>query len=255
MNRSRDGSCYAPRLLRREIIDKAEKLIDEYARIVGQERILKTGLWFDDVYEQVIYPKYEIDLTETDDLGLARDGTVILGAFAPQLNSAYVTNRIAVNTGDPRRSFTCWHEVGGHGVLQGEWLRKRYAQIAMTMVTGEKDIAPNAVQSLERQANLFAAHAAAPTWLVQVAIRRTFGLRENKRIRYVGRGPYMLCVRGNDLPYKDVASYSDLCRIVAGKIKHLFGGLSVESLGYRVAESRLVVDVSKTIGCLYRLAG
>ncbi len=61
-----------------QIVDRAVQLIEEYCSIVGRSTLLLRGLRFDDVFAQVIYPKYEIELDETQDLGFDDAGKKIL---------------------------------------------------------------------------------------------------------------------------------------------------------------------------------
>src|SRR5437016_4462903 len=110
----------APPLRRQEIIERAGQLIEQYRRVVGTTRIFHYGLHFDDVYEQVIYPEYQIGLDESQDLGTDAVGKKILGWFDPVQNKVFIDRSLK---DDSRRAFTLWHEVGGHGVLQGAWLR------------------------------------------------------------------------------------------------------------------------------------
>ena len=74
-------------------------------------------------------------------------------------NTALVDSKL-LKARDPRTAFTQWHETAGHGVLQGDFLRKiagKYPKLNMT----EKSM--NLIKNaFERQANTFAANVAAP---------------------------------------------------------------------------------------------
>jgi len=226
--------------------------VEEYKAVTDTRLDLFT-VNFDHVYEHYIYPEYDIVLIDDHDLGYDENGVKILGSFDPQANRAYVDASLQPEYKDPRRVFTCWHEVGGHGVLQGDWLRQELARLrhATRVVTTAESISPNTAIALERQANLFAAHAAAPTWLVKLAMKETFAL--TRPIRYVHPARYSLNVGGTTV-FAEIDDFDHLCRQVAHHIKWRFGGLSLEALGYRIAELRFVVDASVSHFRLHRVS-
>lgn len=227
-----------------EIVSRAESLIDEYAGVLGGRReLVKYGLQFERAYEELIYPNYGIALDEEENLGVDEAGQKILGFFEPWSNKAYIDVSLR---DDPRRTFTLWHEVGGHGVLQGDWLR---TQMKRRVVTTEQDLSPDTLNALERQANLFAAHAAAPTWLVNALIVKV--LRPTKLFLYFGPCTYWLETNGCSRCYH-VFSFDDLCQTIAWQMQPYFGRLSKEALGYRVRESGWVIDKTKPRLKLFR---
>jgi hypothetical protein len=201
------------------------------------------GVKFDVIYQEFIYPEYEIELNEDRDLGFDEAGEKILGEFHP-LDNRVLIDRSLSEANDPRRVFTCWHEVGGHAILQGDWLRSELTRLKRSdpLITTDSMLMPNVEAALERQANIFASHAVAPNWLVDFAISRSFGL--SRPIRYIGPGPYSL-VFHNGTSYHDVSTFNDLCMRIAYYIRGRFGGLSIESLSYRVGESKWIVDDSR----------
>lgn len=228
----------APTLTREAIILAAEALIRQYVDIVGRERIHAIGLSFDDVFAQVIYPNHEIELIEDFDLECDSSGLKPLGRFDVLNNRAL----IGIAAGDPRRAFTCWHEVGGHGVLQGAWLRQQFGQGHVeSIVTTDVSISAKTENLLERQANLFAANASAPRWFVREVIARTYKLNLPHIFRYIGPSHYDFDVRGT-CQKRRINSFDDFCLSIARDIKHLFWGLSAQSLSYRVKESGLILN-------------
>lgn len=228
-----------PPFSRQEIIRRATDLIRGYARCVGDDFAM-LGMNFDVIFEEYIYPEYEIELVEDQDLDVDENGEKILGLFQPEFNRVFIDPSLK---GDPRRVFTLWHEVGGHAVLQGDWLRREMNRIGMVrgIVTTAPMLTPQAEGILERQANLFAAHAAAPVGFVSYAIYKTFGL--NRPYRYIGPGRYCFALSSGTRS-REVADFTELCNCIAYYIKHWFGGLSVEALSYQVAESKMVVDTT-----------
>lgn len=241
-----------PPYTRQQIVQFAEELSKRYARSVDPEVAL-LGISFDAVYEQIIYPEYEIVLVEDQDLGFDDGGEKILGEYDPSSNTAYIDVSLHPSMKDPRRTFTCWHEVGGHGVLQGRWLRNELRRVrdALRVVTTEESLDLATTNALERQANLFAAHAGAPNWLLWYVIEQTYNL--TRPIRYIGPGKYCLDVR-NHCVYYNVEDFNHLCRIIASHIQFRFGWMSVEALSYRIEQLPLVVDVTKRSFRLQRRA-
>lgn len=242
-----------PPLKRADVVHEAEILIGQYVSQIGREKVIARGLSFDDVYYDVIYPQYEIELIEDEDLGTDPDGKKVLGSFDILGNTAYIDRSLRIGSGDPRRAFTCWHEVGGHGILQGPWLKGQLERglCAEHLITTEASLSLATVNQLERQANLYAASASAPKWLVQAILVDIFRLTHP--FRYKGPGGFDLYVHGKDVHCR-VSSFDHLCQLIAKKINKRFGGLSVESLTYRVKESGFVIDRSAAKVTLRRTA-
>jgi hypothetical protein len=230
------------------IIFQAEELTKKYA----WQSNLEVGVFainFDAIYEQIIYPDYGIELRDDLNLGFDADGSKILGQFDPASNTAFIDASLTYN--DPRRTFVCWHEVGGHGILQGVWLRRQLARMRYSIVTTEESLSPQTIDVLERQANLFAAHAGAPTWYLNFVLCKEFAL--TRPIRYIGQGEYCLDVRKHMKRYT-VESLNELCRIIAYHIRYRFGGLSVEALSYRIQQLPWITDISRKPILLHRTA-
>lgn len=240
-------------LNRSTIQAEAESLFWRFVHEVGEQHVMNSGIVFEEVYVAVIFPEYKIDVQEGLDLGFAPDGQKILGQYDPIGNRVLIDACIGPCSDDPRRVFTLWHEVGGHGVLQGSWLRNEFERLRRTdpLVTTDLDIAPEAREWLERQANIFAGHAAAPLPLVNAMTHRTFRL--TKPLFYFKPGHYWLDIAGR-AHRQYVSSFGDLCRAVARAIRHRFGGLSVEALSYQVQQSKLVLDKSRKQVGLFRVA-
>lgn len=231
-----------PKFSNSEIIQRAEELTKLYAKSIEPELALAFTS-FDAVYSEIIYPEFEIELRENYDLGFDEDGIKILGEYDWMENVVYIDQVINEESGDPRRSFTLWHEVGGHAVLQGEWLRKEYARVTKDsrLVTTEVDITSQAVDVLERQANLFAANAGVPLWLLEYRMRQVY--QPTRPFRFIGPSRYCLDVNGR-CRYGNVRTFDDLCRFIAYYVKPSFGGMSTESIGYQVAKTYLIRDES-----------
>lgn len=209
-----------------QILERTHQFWLEYVKEVGAEYVLAHGVDFNEVYDAVIYPKYEVHLEKNVYLGVDDSGDQILGQFLPKDNVALV-NKTLCDTEDKRKVFTQWHEVAGHGVLQGSWLRKnreKYPKLSTT----QKSM--NLIENnFERQANIFAANVAAPMNFVDYVYRLLFGI--NRKIPYCGPGIYFL-----NFQRVYIKSPLDLAWKIAKKMQRFFGGLSAESLAYQVLE-------------------
>src|SRR4051812_22864053 len=117
MNDNTFDECRIPKS---EIFLAAESLALDYLDLVGRERA-SLGMDFDRVFEELIYPKYEVDLIDNIDLGRDEFGKRILGQYDPLTNNLFFDPMLR---GDPRRVFTQWHEIG-HVILHGKWVRRR----------------------------------------------------------------------------------------------------------------------------------
>lgn len=223
-------SPYVPPMSKNHILGKTHQLWLEYLRVVGPEHVLSCGIDFDEVYDAVIYPHYEIILDKNEDLGFDDFGDPILGRFIPKDNAALINKRL-FETRDPRTVFTEWHEVTGHGILHGDFLRKN-AQKYQKLFTTEKGM--NLIENtFEWQARTFAANAAAPRIYVWCMFIKLFGMR--RKIKYQGARRYSL-IFNNNTWFVYVSSPLELARKIAKRMKHYFWGLSTESIAYQVLE-------------------
>ena len=213
-----------------QILEKAHQFWLEYIREVGPEHVLNCGISFDEVFDAVIYPHYEITLVKDEDLGVDDFGDPILGRFLPKENTALVAKNL-FESRDYRQVFTEWHEVAGHGVLQGEFLRKN-ASTNHRLFTTAKSM--NQIENaFEQQANTFAANVAAPLNYVRCILIKVFGMEQ--KIRYCGPCKYSLCYNNHNSSVY-ASSPSELAWKIAKKIQHYFWGLSAESLAYQVLD-------------------
>ncbi|HEX4128947.1 MAG TPA: hypothetical protein VHZ24_02810 [Pirellulales bacterium] len=235
-----------PSISNREIIKQAEKLSTDFLLGSGLPATLAV-VSFDTIYQDIIYPTYGIQLEEDDDLGIDADGKKIFGKYDPVDNVAFVDVCLRK---DPRRVFTCWHEVAGHGILQGECLRAQMRGQRGCIITTASSLDFEVRDILERQANLYARHVAAPTAFLCYTVENALNL--TRPIQYVGPGTYMLNIRGAQLRYT-IESLNDLCRIIARSIQWRFG-LSLEALSYRIQQLRIFNDVTKAKVFLHRVA-
>ena len=237
-------------LTNREIQNRAEQLTLDYAEQVGLDEA-RLGISFQAVYEELIYPDYGVELQEGLDLGVDESGNKIYGKYLAMENVVQIDRIISHDHNHPQRAFTYWHEVAGHGVLQGEWLRKQLKRQGGSgcIATTENSLSFDAVNVLERQANVFAARAGAPNWLLYHVVDETMDL--TRPIQYRGPSKYSLQIRGKTETVT-VKSFEHLCWIIGKRIQFRFGWLSAEALGYRIAETSMVKDCTTTQFELHR---
>lgn len=245
---TRKSRISAPSLTPAQILCSAESLIDEFLKIRGPQHLRHYGLRFEDVYADFIYPKYRIELVEDEPLGEDEAGKKILGRFDPAANTAFIDPILNQTNADPRRAWTLWHEVGGHGVLQGEWLRRELRRI---VTVTDDSLSATTVNRLEQQANTFAAGAAAPAWFVRQVMRQM--IPERVTFPFYEPCDYWLVVQGLRV-HRVVHDADDLCRWIGGKINGYFGGLSAEAIGYRLKELGIVQNQSASDLHLFRRA-
>lgn len=230
-------------LSNREIEGLANRLFGMLIQQVGQSYLLRFGLRFSDFYERVVLPTYGIVLHERCRLG--SHGST-LGQYWISENAAKIDETLAAERNDPRRTFTLYHEVFGHGVLQGNWLRlqRQFPNREEPLVDNQSTLDFRNREALERQANAMAGFSAAPMWLVDRQLCHRLQL--SKMLVYHGPGPYCLGSANNSRRFV-VESFDDYCRCCARIIQPYFDGLSVEALGYRVRRSALVADRTRSV--------
>lgn len=208
-----------------------------YVRARGGKAIRRGEFDIDDLYERFIYPTYEVDLIEDRDLGTDPSANRILGQYDVEANAIYLAPELQ---GDPRRTFTFLHELG-HALIHGPRLREQANQdlLLVTDVAGR----------MEAEANLFAAHAAAPDDLIATILEQVY--QPTGPFPYFGPEPYDLTAHGVRKTVR-VDSLHQLCVEIARNMHAYFGGLSREALAYRLEESPFVKDFSKTPNTLQR---
>ena len=251
--RDRPAFRLRPEILKTsEIQERAEQLTLAYAEQVGLE-VARLGINFQVVYEEVIYPDFGIELQEGLDLGFDDSGKKLFGRFLPMENIVQIDRIISDDPNHPQRAFTYWHEVGGHGVLQGDWLRKQLKLHggSSCIATTEDSLSFDVISALERQANVYAARAGAPNWLLYHVVNETMDL--SRPIRYIGPSKYTLQIQGRTETV-NVKSFEHLCWIIGKQIQFRFGWLSAEALGYRIAETSMVKDFTNSPFKLNRVA-
>jgi hypothetical protein len=232
------------RLSRKRLIGIAEQISRSYASLHGDWPANYFTINFDHIYDTFIYPCYGVVLEEGDDLGY-NGGEKILGFFDATTNTISLDG--ALNSRDElihaKKVFTAWHELA-HAILHGDWLRSHPGRFENgRIITTESALSEQTTNRFEWQANLFASHAAAPSWFLDFVLISTFRL--TRPIRFIGPALYWLDVWGRRKMCQP-ATFQELCRDVAYQIRHRFGGLSIEALTYRIEGSKWMHDVTKT---------
>jgi hypothetical protein len=149
--------------------------------------------------------------------------------FLPNENTAMI-NKSLCKKNDPRETFTLYHEVVGHGILHGPYLRAMQIE-GSKLYTTEKEMF-DINNPYERQANFFAANVAAPTAFIEYLFKKILGYKQ--KINYMGPGKYCLFARNGKFTYVNVSSPYELAYKIAKKIRIYFGRLSMEALSIQV---------------------
>lgn len=217
-----------------EIIRKAALEFRRYA--VFNKNVFELGMSFDSMYEEYIYPTYEIGL-KYEDLGFDEAGQRILGTFLPVEKIAKIDSSLRKS---PQRVFTLFHEVCGHGILQGDWLRKNMARLQHGRVASVEHTPDFTYDhGLEWQANLFAAHLAAPTQLItEFATKK---LKLNRTVEFKGPGFYGVETVDGYREFR-CQTFDAILTMLALPLQRYFGHLSVQSLAIRLGECGVAVD-------------
>ena len=238
------GALPAPNWSRERIISAANRLTKEFEDRIGRDHIQSQGQRFEEVHEKLLYPKFGIHLSEGHKLGFDSSGQKILGVYDIRENTAKLDEVLDRARNDARRVFTLYHEVAGHGALQGKWLRAQLHELEFLEVT-DISISEAAEMKLELQANLFASHFAAPAWLVNFAVKKIF--KRAAPFEYTGPCEYWLTTAGGLSIRKYVTDVYDLCGWIGSKIDQFFGGLSGQALGYRLVDCGWINDKTGTL--------
>lgn len=245
MSEPRTGRPEPPPFPLTHIRQVADRLYADYVRAVGETSLLSRGIRFREFYEEVVYPQFEVGIEEGYDLGVDDDGKKILATYEVRDNTVVVDRCIGPDAGDPRRIFTLHHEVVGHGVLQGDWLREQLAAGHPHLVrTTAESLRMATIDRLEKQANAIAALTAAPEPVVVAAVAGVF--RPSKLFKFPGPCHYWLCPNGQAQRVW-VDSAQELASRIGFFVRGRFDGLSAEALGYRILSIGFVRDQSEPI--------
>jgi hypothetical protein len=127
--------------------------------------------------------------------------------------------------------FTALHEVVGHGILHGKFLRETGEEYPNLHST-EKSMSL-IENTFEHQANQMATNFICPEGLVRALYWKLF--RTRRKINYVGPGEYCLNVNGKST-WIWAASPHQLAWAIVKRLKHYFWGLSSECLIYQILQ-------------------
>jgi hypothetical protein len=95
----------------RQIWDESFALWLRFVAEVGVNHVFRHGADFDEFYNALLYPKYEITLVTSEDLGVD-DGVPMFGKCLPKDNTAFVDPKF-FDTRGPRKVFIEIHETIG----------------------------------------------------------------------------------------------------------------------------------------------
>src|SRR5436853_873543 len=110
--------CPAPPYTKEQVVEVAEVLTRRFRHLKADLPFDLFTFDFDTIFDELIYPEYEVSLVENLSLGHDADGVKILGYYDPVENAIFLDPILSDRTQleSHRRTFTGWHEVG-HLVL------------------------------------------------------------------------------------------------------------------------------------------
>jgi len=209
-------------LTRRDIISLAEDIIIEYVKEKGWNRVEDFKLDLQELYEYVIYPRYEYQLIQSEDLGY-KENEKVLGKVISNDRVILIDRSISPPNFDARFTFTLGHEFG-HGVLHPgskEHFRCSSKDILGSAIIDEREV----------QANCFSEHLVMPNNLVLELIKLCY--HPDKPFIYIGQGEYCFDVFGKNV-LKKIGSYTEFCRMLAWPLTGFFSDISRLSLGLKI---------------------
>lgn len=219
------------KMSKRTILKEASEVLSKFIGRVGIENFRANGIKLDNVYNEVIYPSYEIELVQEKYLGFDEYGLPILGQYLPFENVALIDKKL-YDKNDPRRVFTAYHEIS-HGILHGDYLRKTESKCQVINTTpGNLDR-----NTLEKQASFLAANLAAPVPYIRYLFKKLFEAKQ--AINYCGARSYNLYFMHRDIVVEIHSPY-EIAHEIAKRIQPYFGGLSVQCLTIQVLHARII---------------
>jgi hypothetical protein len=229
----RSGSSQqAPYIGKDQIRDLALEILEEYFHEKGWSSLDELSTDLQDIYENVLYPRYEFELVTREDLGCIGDEKV-LGKVIPKKQAILIDKSIAPPNNDPRFTFTLGHEIG-HSVLHRDY--KNLFRCTGKVIFLHTDFDP-----LEFQANVFAEYIIMPDHLVLHRFAKCYGIQ--RPFVYSGPGEYW--VTADDLPRRcQIRSYTHLCSKLAAPMTGFFSNISKQSLGLKMHKLGLVRNLT-----------
>ncbi len=201
----------------KDIFRLTEEILTDYALAKGWTEPNQYVFNLKDIYEEAIYPRYEIIIREDIPLGW-QQRTKLLGKAICGENTALIDPSIAEITGDNRYIFTLAHEFG-HLILHKDSTYKCHQMDSRTIFQKEKE------------ANLFAEALLMPLEHLKRRVEGHYHLKHPWR--YMGRGKY--CFTWNGITkIKFVVSYTQFCQTVAAPLTGYFCNVSTMAMALRI---------------------
>lgn len=215
------------------IRDLAKRCLEQYMEEKGYYRLEDMLINIDEIYQNVIYPKYEFELLTNYDLGFITDtDEKILGKTIHKERVILIDKSIAPESRDPRYTFTLGHEMG-HVEL--------HPYIKQPFDCSSKSIAMQ-TNLYEKQANIFSINLLMPENLVRHRFSQYYN--PSKPINYIGEREYWFGRPGRNRKYY-ISSFQDYCKKYARPLTGYFSNISKESLGYRLYGLGLIQNATK----------
>ncbi|MDH3938945.1 MAG: ImmA/IrrE family metallo-endopeptidase [candidate division Zixibacteria bacterium] len=202
-------------------------LVKEHIDAMGWTKPEQAILNLREIYETVLYPKYEYDLITDMDLGFV-DNVKVLGKVIMEDKVVLVDRSIAPPNRHPQFIFTMGHEFG-HSVLHpGE--RETFRCTQPMIMQGQNNF-------LEFQANAFSENLLMPDYLVQY--RFLYCYRPTRPFVYIGSRDYWFEAEGVSRRYS-ITSYTDFCTRLGSALCKYFCNTSKTSMGLKMHRLGLV---------------
>ncbi len=207
----------------------AAKLVTEHINEHGWRLLSDFCLDLNEIYESVLYPRYEYKVESNYDLGF-RNGQKVLGKTIPKDRVVLIDKSLVKGGKDSRYPFTYGHEFG-HAILHPE--------VPLFRCVQQDIFAKRHSDKKEVQANLFSEHFLMPDGLVAAMLDRCYDL--SSPIRYIGPREYWFEPYGARQIFR-IKSYTHLCLAIAAPLCIRFANVSKTSLGLKIHKLRLILN-------------
>ena len=224
----------SPRCISRGDIKALTKsLLKEHRDAMGWTKPDQVRFDLREIYETVLYPKYEYELITNMDLGFV-DQLKVLGKVIMEDRVVLLDRSIAPPNQHPQFVFTMGHEFG-HSILHQS--ERELFRCTSPMITR-----PTQDDILEIQANAFSENLLMPDGWVIYRFRQCY--ETERPFRYVGKGTYWFTQYGVSRKLS-VSSYTDLCRLVGLPLCKYFSNTSKTSMSLKLHKLGLVQNLTR----------
>lgn len=222
-----------------------DALWKEHIDAMGWGKRDQVRLDLSELYETVLYPKYEFELITNMDLGFV--GRVkVLGKVIVEDKVVLVDHSISPPNDHPQFIFTLGHEFG-HSVLHP--MKREMFRCTQPMIAR-----PDQYDKLEIEANAFSENLLMPDKWVHWRFLHCY--RTKRPFIYIGKRDYWFSPNGVSSRYS-VSSYTDFCTLLGLPLRKYFSNTSKTSMSLKMHRLGLVENrtreewgqTSSRVGC------